>query len=168
MDLPAKMNLKNAVERVLHVPGNYGGGQLDMTLVADCQQPEEYIKQTAFEIAGALRSHSEVFRNVRLNLLLWKSDGRMENRVVPLSFLQMDNCFENYEELDEEKTFEALAGNLKLFHARSKLILVLAGEKAAVKDREALRRNMYPFLGKKSLFLRKGSPEGKWVRGAEL
>ncbi len=92
----------------------------------------------------------------------------MENRVVPLSFLQMDNCFENYEELDEEKTFEALAGNLKLFHARSKLILVLAGEKAAVKDREALRRNMYPFLGKKSLFLRKGSPEGKWVRGAEL
>lgn len=168
MDLTAKMNLKNAVERVLHVPGNYNGGQLEMTLVIDCQQPKEYVKQTASDIAAALRSHSEVFRNVRLNLLFWKSDGQMENQVTPLSFLQMERCFDNYEEREEEKSLDALAGNLKLFHARSKLILVLMGEKAVVGDREALRRNMQPFLGKKSLFLRKGCPGMKWVRGAEL
>lgn len=168
MDLVEKMNLNNAVERVLHVPGNYSGGQLEMTLVVDCQQPEGYVRQMASDIAKTLRSHSEVFRNVRLNLLLWKSDSRMENKVVPLSFLQMESCFEDYEEQEEEKALDALAGNLKLFHARSKLILALIGEKAVVRDREALCRSMYPFLGKKSLFLRKGSQEMEWIRGAEL
>ena len=35
MNLIAKMNLNNAAERVLHVPGNYTGGILEMTLVID-------------------------------------------------------------------------------------------------------------------------------------
>ncbi|MCM1134733.1 MAG: hypothetical protein NC400_04075 [Clostridium sp.] len=168
MDLPAKMNLNNAVERVLHVPGNYGGGILEMTLVIDCQLPKEYVKQMSFDISSALRAHSEVFRNVRLNLLYWKSDEDMENQVVPLPFLQMGSSFEGYEERTEEKSLDALSANLKLFHARSKLILVLTGENLLVRDKEALRRNMYPFLGKKSLFLRKGEPDMKWKRGQEL
>ena len=81
MNLLAKKNLSDAVTRVLHVPGNYNGGQLEMTLVIDCSLPREYVKQTAFDIAAALRSHSEVFRNVRLNLLYWKSNEQMENQV---------------------------------------------------------------------------------------
>ncbi len=168
MNLLAKKNLSDAVTRVLHVPGNYNGGQLEMTVVIDCNLPREYVKQTAFDIAAALRSHSEVFRNVRLNLLYWKSNEQMENQVVPLSFLQMGSSFEKYEELTEKKTLDALAGNLKLFHARSKLILALTGENVTVGDREELRRNMNPFLGKKSLFLCRSNPEMKWVRGAEL
>ena len=43
MELLLKMNLKNAVERVLHVKGNYSGGILEMTLVVDCGLPQEYV-----------------------------------------------------------------------------------------------------------------------------
>ena len=168
MDLLAKMNLNNSVERVLHVPGNYSGGQLEMTLVIDCQLSREYVKQAAFDIAATLRAHSEVFRNVRLNLTYWKSDGQIKNQVVPLAFLQMGSCFDDYEEQAEEKSLDNLAANLKLFHARSKLILVLMGEAPLIRDREELQKNMYPFLGKKSLFLRKGDAEMKWIRGVEL
>lgn len=168
MDLIAKINLNNAVERVLHVPGNYDGGVLEMTLAIDCSLPGEYVKQMAFDIAATLRSHSEVFRNVRLNLLFWKSDTEMENQVISLAVLQLGSCFEKYEERAEEKTLDVLAGNLKLFHARSKLILTLAGEEPIIRDREVLRRNMYPFLGKKSLFLLRNDPEMKWRRGIEL
>ena len=89
MNLIAKMNLNNAAERVLHVPGNYTGGILEMTLVIDCALSGEYVRQTAAEMAATLRAHSEVFRNVRLNLLYYKSEEEIENQVVPISFLQM-------------------------------------------------------------------------------
>lgn len=172
MNIIAKMNLNNAVERVLHVPGNYTGGILEMTLAVDCALPAEYVRNTAADIAATLRAHSEVFRNVRLNLLYFKSDEELENRVIPISFLQMSKCFEGYVRRTEDKSLDSLAGKLKLFHARSKLILVLAGEELKIRDKELLHRNMQPFLGKKSLFLKvrdsKEDDEMKWIRGAEL
>ena len=102
MELMQKKNLVNAVERVLHVKGNYSGGILEMTLVVDCGLPEEYVRGMTADIAFVLRSHSEVFRNVRMNLLYWMSEEKMENRVVPFSFLQMSKCFEDYEEQEKE------------------------------------------------------------------
>lgn len=168
MELLQKKNLINAVERVLHVKGNYSGGILEMTLVIDCGLPKEYVCSMAADIASVLRAHSEVFRNVRLNLLYWKNEDEMENKVVPLSFLQMDKCFEDYKAQKKEKSLDALSGRLKLYHARSKLILVLAGEESLIYDKEVLKQNMHPFLGKKSLFLFQGDTQFKWIRGEEL
>lgn len=165
MELLLRMNLKNEVERVLHVKGNYSGGILEMTLVIDCGLPKEYVSRMAADIAATLRSHSEVFRNVRLNLLYWRSDTQMENQVLPFSFLQMEKCFEGYCPQRQEKLLDVLSDRLKLFHARSKLILVLAGEKPLIQDKDTLKKNMYPFLGKKSLFLFQNTPELKWYRG---
>ena len=85
MELLLKMNLKNAVERVLHVKGNYSGGILEMTLVVDCGLPQEYVCRMAADIAATLRSHSEVFRDVRLNLLFWWSDEKWESPDFPIS-----------------------------------------------------------------------------------
>lgn len=163
-----KMSLKNGVERVLHVPGNYTGGILEMTLVVDCSLPEEYVKDLAADIAATLRMHSEVFRNVRMNLLFWQSDEKMENKVIPISFLQTSGCFAKYREERQEKKLETLAAKLKLFHARSKLILVMAEQTVHVEDRQVLLQNMKPFLERKSLFLLKNDPKGKWQRGTEL
>lgn len=139
-----------------------------MTLVIDCGLPREYVCKMAADIALALRAHSEVFRNVRLNLFYWKSEDEMENRVIPISFLQMSQCFEDYAGQVKEKSLDALSGRLKFYHARSKLILVLAGKNAFIDDREVLKQNMYPFLGKKSLFLFQEDTQLKWRRGEEL
>ena len=168
MEVLLKMNLKNAVERVLHVPGNYSGGILEMTLVIDCSLPKEYVKTMAADIAATLRAHSEIFRNVRLNLLYWKSDEKFENQVIPISFLQMSQCFEEYAAEDTEKSLDQLTAKLKLLHARSKLIIVLVDDKLKIIDRDEVNRNMRPFLGKKSLFLYRNDTEMKWRRGAEL
>lgn len=168
MELLFKINLNNAVERVLHVPGNYSGGILEMTLVIDCALPPDYVRDMAADVAACLRSHGEVFRNVRLNLLYWKSDSDMENRVIPISFLQVGSCFEDYVMTAEEKSLDVLAARLKLYHARSKLILVLGDEKLLVRDKDEVQKNMKPFLGKKSLFLCRNDSEMKWQRGIEL
>lgn len=165
MDLIMRKNLNNAVEQVLHVKGNYDGGILEMTLVIDCGLPKDYVSEMAADIAAALKSHSEVFRNVRLNLLSFQSDEKMENKVIPFSFLQMSSCFDPYVELEERRSLDALSAKLKLFHARSKLILVLTTQQLAIKDRDAVHANMLPFLGKKSLFLFKDHSEAKWFRG---
>lgn len=168
MELLLKMNLKNAVERVLHVKGNYSGGILEMTLVIDCGLPREYVCEMTKDIAAVLRSHSEVFRNVRLNLLYWRSDGQMENKVVPISFLQLGKCFETYQPCITEKSLDMLSDRLKLLHARSKLILVLTDGEPLIRDREILKKNMHPFLGKKSLFFDRNDPKFRWRRGEDL
>lgn len=168
MDVVKKMNMNNAVERVLHVKGNYTGGILEMTLVIDAGLPKEYASSMAADIAAALRAHSEVFRNVRLNLLLFKGDQELENKVIPFSFLQMSSSFEDYRQISGERSLDALTAALKLFHARSKLIIVLAEKSFLIRNREAAANNMKPFLGKKSLFLFRDDAEGKWRRGEEL
>ena len=165
MDLIARKNLNNAVEQVLHVKGNYDGGILEMTLVIDCGLPKAYVREMAADIAGSLKSHSEVFRNVRLNFLYFKSDEELENKVIPFSFLQMSSSFEEYREMEACRSLDALSGKLKLFHARSKLILVLTTDRLMIKNKEDVHANMLPFLGKKCLFLFKDSAEGKWLRG---
>lgn len=162
-----RMSLKNGVERVLHVKGNYTGGILEMTLVIDCGLPEDYVRELSAETASILRSHSEVFRNVRLNLFYWQSDETMTNRVIPISFLQTSGCFAEYHREQNHKRLEVLAAKLKLFHARSKLILVLADKEIYVEDQQELLQNMRPFLEKKSLFLQKDDPKGEWRRGME-
>lgn len=168
MELLQKRNLINSVEKVLHVKGNYSGGILEMTLVIDCRLPKEYVSVTAAELASVLRAHSEVFRNVRLNLLYWKSEKELENQVIPISFLQMSSCFKDYEAQEDEKSLDVLSGRLKLFHARSKLILALMDGEPVIHDREVLKQNMYPFLGKKSLFYFRGVSGFQWSRGEEL
>ena len=168
MEMLLKMNLKNAVERVLHVPGNYTGGILEMKLVIDCALDKDYVKTMASDVAGTLRAHSDIFRNVRLNLLFWVSDVKFENHVIPISFLQMGSCFEEYLPSGQDKSLDVLTAKLKLLHARSKLIIVLAGNELQIRDREEVKRNMYPFLGKKSLFLCRNDAERKWRRGDEL
>lgn len=168
MDVLTTMNLKNSVERVLHVKGNYQGGILEMTFVVDCSLPKEYADTMSREIAGILRSHSEVFRNVRLNLLWWKAEGRIENQPAAMPFLQMGTYFETYKAMEGMKYLDGLAEVLKLYHARSKLILVLAAAPLRIQDAEKVRQAMHPFLGKKSLFLIYGDEEKKWRRGEEI
>ena len=80
MNLIFRKNLKNAVERVLHVPHNYTGGILEMTFVVDHGLSKEIAVPMTKKIAALLRSHSQVFQNVRLNLLHWKEDGLLRIR----------------------------------------------------------------------------------------
>lgn len=153
MDLIFRKNTKNAVERVLHVPHNYTGGILEMTFVVDYALPKETAVSVTKETAALLRSHSQVFQNVRLNLLHWKTDSVLTNQPIPLSMLQLGRGLEGYETLPETKSLDALTDTLKRFHARSKLVICLLGKDAVMLDEKRIRENLQPFLGRKSIFL---------------
>ena len=131
MNLIFRKNFKNAVERVLHVPHNYTGGILEMTFVLDYALSKECAVSMTKEIAAVLRSHSQVFQNVRLNLLHWKENEVLVNQVVPISMLQLGRGLENYESLPGTGS--------------------AAG--AVVLDEERTKKNLQPFLGRKSIFL---------------
>lgn len=153
MDLIFRKNVKNAVERVLHVPHNYTGGILEMTFVVDYALPKETAVSVTKETAALLRSHSQVFQNIRLNLLHWKTDSVLTNQPIPLSMLQLGRGLEGYETLPEKKSLDALTDTLKRFHARSKLVICLLGKDAVMLDEKRIRENLQPFLGRKSIFL---------------
>ena len=79
--------MKQGVERILHVPGNYKGGILEMALVVDCNLETQTAKENVQAMIKALKSHSETFRNVRLNVVWWKSDEEIVTEVTPMTVL---------------------------------------------------------------------------------
>lgn len=148
-----RKQLKNQIEFVLHTPGNYTGGILEMTIVLDHSIDGEEMKQLCNQVVALLKTTGEVFRNVRLNVVDWLSDDSIENAVMPLSMLQLGKIKEPWMVSGEEKTVEALCSRLKLFHARSKLIIVLTDGSYQTGDKKKLKEALQPFLHKKLILL---------------
>ena len=120
-----RIQLKNAVEHVLHVQGNYTGGILEMAIVIDRNLPKEEAAQRAKDLVQILKSQNEIFRNVRLNIILWGDEPEFIKQVTALPLLQTGSFFESYNSCESEKQWDNLLALLKKFYARSKLILVL-------------------------------------------
>ncbi len=155
MDVILRSRLIAAVERVLHVPGNYQGGILEMTIVFDQSLAIDCQRRLSAEIAKLLKSHSEVFRNVRLNAVCWEKDEQINTELVPMSMLMMgkyppepESSFENASSCEAEKSLHRLLEYLKLFHARSKLVLLLTNGHIYIEE-TAVKEALKPFLEKK-------------------
>ena len=147
------LKMKQGVERILHVPGNYKGGVLEMALIIDCNMEKGCAKESVCAIVKALKSHSETFRNVRLNVVWWKKDDQIETEVIPMPMMQMGTPFEAYEKQAAMKRVDCLFANLKLFQARSKLILLISDGDFSVENEENCMESLKPFLGRKMLLL---------------
>lgn len=164
------LQLKNAVSRILHVPGNYTGGVLEMAVVADYNLSMDTLGGECRQIADMLKKQNETFRNVRLNLIRWISDEQIAKEVIPLSFLLAGRAFvketdtkaadiEIRGEAASEKTIkklDELFRQLKLFYARSKVILVLTDGGYRIEDKKAVKEYLQPFLARKLLLLQNG------------
>ena len=148
------LQLKNTVTRILHSPGNYTGGVLEMAVVADCHIPAAELKEDCRRIAQMLKK-DETFRNVRVNLLKWASDDCIEKEVIPLMFLLTGSAFENIPD-PGDKTLDELFRQLKLFYARSKVVLVLTDGNYRIADNQAVKAYLQPFLSRKLLLLQNG------------
>ena len=143
------MQFKNSVERILHVKGNYNGGILEMALVVDHNLTKEQVAKIMPQLLRTLKMHSEVFRNVRLNVTDWKGDGQITNRVSPISMAMLPGFYEDYEQHTQTKDFGQLVQYLKVFQARAKLVIVLTDGAYEKPESELLRQAMQPFLEKK-------------------
>lgn len=140
---------KQTVEKILHVPGNFTEPPLEMTVVIDGRLTKEQVERCVPELLGSLKRHSEVFRNVRLNVVEWKSDAQIVTEVRPLSMVMLHSFYEGYVQVDTQKHFEKLAAYLKLYHARAKLIILITDGSYEVEREEELTLAMRPFLEKK-------------------
>lgn len=156
------MQIKNSIMRVLHIPGNYSGDNLEMAIVADCHIPLAELQEDLKQLANMLKRQDETFRNVRLNLIKWISDEQIIKEVSSLSYLQMGRGFlederQSVEEnAAEEKSLDELFRQLKLFYARSKVILLITDGSYITKNEDAVKEALRPFLGRKLLILKEG------------
>lgn len=139
----------NKVEMILHSPCNIPNKMFEMTVVLDQNLPGQTVEEIVPELLKILKRHSDVFTNVRLNLVRWYNDEIIKNQVIPMSMAMLTSNYEDYEEHKTDKQYQVLMQNLKLFHARSKLIIVITDGKYEKGDEEALRTIMQPFLYRK-------------------
>ena len=150
------LQLHNQIERVLHVPGNYRGGILEVAIVIDCAYDKERVQTLCADIITSCKKQSEVFRNIRLNMVTWRS-GEILTETVAAAYLQMGTWFEHYqEEQGVQKPLETILAYLKEFQARSKLILLLTPDVDVVhtiQDKEAALSALNPFLKQKLILI---------------
>lgn len=161
---------------ILQSPANQvRDGKLEMAFVFDLSSDPGYLRETAAQAAGALKQHDRIFQNVRCNAVYWAADG-LSTEVLPMSYVQLGRvcgeagdktedgsektCPENQlieknrrlcpeNQTVEESTkprLEDLTGYLKLYHARSKCILVITEGNYEVSDRKSAREALNPFL----------------------
>ena len=143
------MKFKNTIERILHVKGNYNGGILEMAIVLDHCLSKEQVQEIVPQLLRALKMHSEVFRNVRLNVVDWKEDTDLTAQVSPMSMAGLPGYYEDYEQQVKQKDFMKLIDYLKLFQARAKVILVITEHSYVSGTPESEKAAMQPFLDKK-------------------
>jgi hypothetical protein len=166
------LQISKMVEHILHVPGNFRGGNLEMTVVVSSRLSFSEKKESVKEVADALKRSSEVFRNVRLNLVRWDGISDFNSEVVPMVFLQTGACFvqEQAESEHAQSDFVQdrpdtdrnapvgeqlvpLLAYLKKFHARSKVILIFASSAGEMGDKAQAHESLAPFLKQKLLLL---------------
>lgn len=155
------LQIARRVDAILHVPGNYRGGNLEMTIVIDTSLELEKFKDAVAAVVRALKRGNEIFRNVRLNLVFWGQET--ENKVVPMAMLTTGGAFDGYRCCPHKKRYEELFAYLKKFHARSKIVLIFADERNEVQDALAAKEALTPFLKNKLLII-----SGQIVSGTEF
>ena len=141
----------NGVEQILHAPGNYSGGILEMTVVIDASMAKEDVAELVPCVLSQLKRHSEVFRNTLFHVIYWINDETMEDVKNSMSMAMLSSFYENYRQQKEMKKVESLLAYLRLFHARSKLILLFTPEGYRVEDETKANDLLQPFLGRKLL-----------------
>ncbi len=145
------LQIAKRVDAILHVPGNYRGGNLEMTMVIDMSMTQEDFQDAAASVVRALKRSNDIFRNVRLNLVYWGSE--MTTRVEPMAMLLTGGAFQDYRCCPQKKRYEDLFAYLRKFHARSKVVLVFTDGNNEVADMQAAREALSPFLKSKLLLI---------------
>lgn len=152
------LQIKNAAMRALHVPGNYRGGILEMAVAVDYHMGGRQLQEECGQIAGTLKRTDDIFRNVRLNLIKWVSDDEIIKEVSSLPALQLGRGFGDYEPErgDGGKSLDELLRQLKLFYARSKIIILITDGSYRRVDEEKIKEHLQPFLGRKLVVVTSG------------
>lgn len=162
-----KLQLNKQVDHILHAPGNQPAGkqQLEMAFVLDSSSDAEYIKLTAQDAVAALKSHDKIFQNVRSNVVFWDAKS-IKTETMPMSFIQMGKPFVELEnrKVDKSAKLDELCAYLKLYHARSKCIILFTEGNYELGDKEVLKQSLNPFLKQKLLLV---TPE-KMITGTSI
>lgn len=169
---PVQMKLwMDEVERVLHAPGNLQDGKLtEMTITLDGALSKERLEVLCKELVGCLKRKGERFQNVRVNVVSWMSDEQTEAEVLPLAMLGIGRGLEKFSKQGNpvQKHLDCLAGYLKLFQARSKLIILVSDGNWHIESEEALQQNLQPFLYRKWIWMdENGDSKGRVCRYIE-
>lgn len=145
------LQIAKRVDAILHVPGNYRGGNLEMTIVIDMSLEQTDFQEPVTSVVRALKRSNEIFRNVRLNLVFWGQE--MTSSVAPMAMLLTGAAFQTYRCSPQKKRYEDLFAYLKKFHARSKVVLVFTDGNNETADMQAAREALTPFLKSKLLLI---------------
>ncbi|MBE5876582.1 MAG: hypothetical protein E7290_06815 [Lachnospiraceae bacterium] len=151
-----QMQVNKQVDMILHAPGSQvlEKQQLEMAFVFDMSADKEYLSSVTKDIVTTLKRHDKIFQNVRCNVVRWEE--KVSTEVMPMSFIQMGKPFTEdnlADAVDKKALLEELCAYLKLFHARSKCIIVITEGNYVIEDRKKLIDALNPFLKSKILFV---------------
>lgn len=168
------LQINKQIDRILNNSSNKwkANGQLEIAFVLDMVSDNMVVQRIAKDIAGYLKKHNRTFENVRCNVVEWNRNDVCSTSVVPLSFVAIGklSCEEEKSGTDFTECevgvhkLERLAAYLKMYHARSKCIILISQGQYVIEDKEIFVEAMNPFLKSKLLVV----TEDEFFGGAKL
>lgn len=148
-----RMKLINITDNILKSTPNLDRSYLEMAFVFDASLDGEYLKEMTSDIIKALKNHNDIYKNVRTNTLLWYSDDELIKEVTPMPILQMGTYFDKIHNKSGKKTWDFITAQLKLFYARSKIIILIGKDNYDCINEKQVMDNLSPFLKRKLLIV---------------
>ena len=146
------------MERILHSPGAKLHQILEIAVVVDCSMEKQEAAETVTGLASTLKSFGETFRNVRVNVIWWKSDMERVQEIKPLAALQMssfvmDSGFlvEKNDRLSESSGVEAEPEGLSVLNEEKVLESLREEEVQTSKTLDALAEYMRKFQARSKI-----------------
>ena len=100
------LQIAKKADAILHIPGNYRGGNLEMTIVIDTSLELKSFTEAVAAVVRSLKRESEIFRNVRLDLVFWGRETRMQ--VTSMAMLLTGGAYDGYKCDPHKKYYEEL------------------------------------------------------------
>lgn len=151
MDIMKMKTLTGLTDAILHSPGFIARPVLEMAVVIDTGLLAETVQKVVLDCIVTLKKHSEIYRNVRINVIQWQDDTHFDCEACPMMALTMQSFYAQYISVQSEKRLEPLEEYLNKFQARSKIILLFTDGKYGINDRQQAKKLLLPFLGRKTI-----------------
>lgn len=125
---PQLQKIKRTCKKILNLAGNsVKGNVIELSLLLDCHLSQDILNETAAELLTYLRKGKDPFTNMRINLIKWKSDEKIDRYPISYPEILMRRAITAKEvtETDGKNNLDTLLPILRKSYPKTKIVFFL-------------------------------------------
>lgn len=160
---PQLQKIKRTCKKILNLAGNsVKGNVIELSLLLDCHLSQDILNETAAELLTYLRKGKDPFTNMRINLIKWKSDEKIDRYPISYPEILMGRAITAKEvtETDSKNNLDTLLPILRKSYPKTKIVFFLTERERYFSDEKFVKEFIDPEYFKKILTI---LPDGEII-----